>query len=803
MLIMNDCGQALWALGKRPWQSLAICLILATGIGMSSAYYSVAEALLLRPLPFDPEGRLLEIEQQLQPSGSRIMNSHQNLNDLREQSSTLDWVAVYQGASGSITANGQSDYAQGMKVDRHFFPLLGVAPVIGRGFTIADEQDGAPETIILSYAFWQGRFAGDQTIVGQDILLDKRPYTVIGVMPQSFYFPFVEQTEEDFWFPLRDQSRLRGDYDKYGIARIKPGASHQQAEAEVALIASHMRQAIPGNERHSFSLHPYREVIVEELRPMLLILAGIMVCVLLVVCINVASLLLVEAIRYRREIEIRFALGGTRWQIARLFLLRALALSLTGGMAGVGLSWALVVLTRRLLPAGFPGADQIALNMRVLWFTAAVSVGTGMLFGLWPAVAATQKLHQLSFNGSRQTVIANSMQRSRRYLVMLQLTFSAAFLVVTGLLGVSFYRLLNVNPGIQLDHRLLVMVKPTDPDLKTVEALQQFFSRIKEQFLFTPGVQAVAVSSYAPLGSHSMRDFRIQDAPPPKDPMEWMAQDDTVSANYFEELGIAVREGRSFNNEDRTDGRLVMIVNETFAQRFFGGQSPLGKQICVNSGGSCPWREIVGIVMDARDSRIDSPPEAAYFLPFSQARPEFLSAAAFTVRTNIAPISVLESIQKQVLELAPRAVGMGLYTMEEMRSKQLMGPRHRVWFLAAITTLALLLAAMGVYGVIAGAVEQRGREIGVRVALGASPQRIAALFYRQMLSMLFPGLLVGLTGAAVMVRYISSVLFGTTPIDPVAYCGATLVLSAVAAMATALPIRRALRVSAAEVLRAE
>jgi putative ABC transport system permease protein len=801
MLIVNDCVKGLRTLRKRPWQSLAIILIIAVGIGTSSAYYSAAEALLLRPLPFDPEGRVVNIEQRLQRSGSRLMNSYQNLMDLREQCRMLDGVAVYQAARGGMIGNGQPEFAQGISVDRYFFPLLGVTPALGRGFTVEDETNGAPNTMILSYPFWQQRFAGDQTILGQDILLDKRPYTVVGIMPQSFYFPFVEQTTEDFWLPLRVRSTMSGDHDKYGIARIKPGASFQQAESEVMLIGSHIRQSGPGRELRSFSLHSYREVIVERLRPMLVNLAGIVICILLVVCINAANLLLVEAMRYRPEVEIRFALGGARWQIVRLFLFRALVLALAGGLVGAGLAWILVVLTRNLLPAGFPGADQVALNMRLLWFAATVSLGTGILFGLWPALKATQKLHKLSLNGERRVVMADSIWESRRFLVVLQLTFSAAFLVVTGLLGASFYRLLNVKPGILLDHRVLVTVTPTDPDLKAAKDHQQFFSGIREQLLSTPGVQAVAVSSYAPLAAHGVRDFRIQGVAPPKDAMEWMAEDDAVSPNYFEEFGIALREGRPFSEEDHKNGKLVVIVNEAFAQHFLGSGSPLGRQICVSNGGLCPWREIVGVVMDARDSRIDSPATPAYFVPLAQAPPEFLGSAAFTVRTNIAPASVLASIQKLVSALAPEAIGTEPYTMEEMRSRQLVAPRHRVWFLATITALALLLAAMGVYGVIAGAVEQRRHEIGVRVALGAPRKMIAALFYRQMLFMLLPGLLLGLTGAGMLVRYIASILFETTPIEPVAYCGAALVLSVVAALATALPVRRALRVSAAEVLR--
>lgn len=798
--MVSEWGQVWRALRQRPWQSSAVFLIIAVGIGMSSAFYSVAEALLLRPLPFDRAGRLVDIEQRLQPSGSRVRNSQQNLDDLRQQSRTLDSAAVYRSAFSSITVNGRTEYAEGMDVDRYFFPLLGVEPALGRTFAAGDEQPGAPGTILISYSLWQQRFAGDPTILGKEILLDKRPYTVIGVMPQSFYFPLIELASEDFWLPLQDgPGGRRGNSDKYGIARIKPGASLQQAKAEMAVIASHITRADP--EAHSFNLRPFREVVMEDFLPLLGFLAGIMLCVLLVVCINVASLLLVEAMRQRREVEIRFALGGTRWQIARLFLLRALALAFAGGMAGAGLAWALVVLTRKALPAGFPEADQIALNIRWLWFTAAVSLGTGMLFGVWPALAATQQLHRLSLSGARQAVVAISLQRSRRYLVALQLAFSASFLLVTGLLGVSFYRLLRVDPGIRLDHRLGVWVMPTDPDLKTEDALRQFYLGIEEKLLSAPGVRAVAASSNMPLTPRFTRKFRIKDAPAPKDPRDWTANVETVGSSYFRVLGIAVRKGRSFEDEDRQGSKLVAIVNESFARRFLGGVPALGKQIGIDDSG--PWREIVGIVADARDGWISSPPEPTYFVPFPQSPQEMCGQAAFTIRTDIAPRSLLGTIQKQMSALAPRAVFTGPYTLEELRSRQLLGQLYRAWFLAAVTTLALLLAAMGVYGVIAGTVEQRRHEIGIRMALGASPQRVAALFYRQMSFMLLPGLLLGLTGAAMVVRFITSILFGTTPLDPVAYCGATLVLTAVAAIATALPIRRALRVSAAEVLRAE
>lgn len=803
MQISSDCVHTLRGLWKRPWQSLIIVVILAIGVGASSAFYSVSDALVLRPLPFDHADNLVDIEQQLEPSRAPLMNSHQNLNDLREQSRMLDGVAVYQGAYASIAANGEPEFAQGMAVDRYFFPLLSVAPVIGRGFTVEDEQDGSPCTIILSHVFWRRRFSSDPSITGKTIQLDKKLCTVIGIMPQSFFFPFSELgvAEEDFWLPLRDHSSLRENYDKYGIGRIKPGGSLREAQSEIKLIATHVSHTDRGHESHIFLLRPYREVLVADYVPMIRLLGGILACFLLIVCINVAGLMLVEAMRSRKEIEIRFALGGQRWQILRVFLFRALALASAGGMAGFALAWILVRLTRELLSDQFPHADQIVLNARVFWFTAGVALGTGVLSGVLPALASTRKLHQISLARFGIHLLPPSMHRSRSYLVVLQLAVSATLLVVTGLLGVSLYRLLNIDPGMQLDHRLVLILKPTDSDLKTADALQGFVSRIEERVLSTPGVDAVAVSSDAPLGAHGSRSFRIQDMPPPKDSRSWIAQARAVGPNYFRELGIAMRLGRSFDEKDHIHGKPVVIINELFAKRFLAGKSPLGRQICSPSGNDCLWREIVGVVADVRDSQIDSPPEPAYFVPFVQAPNEYLGNAVFTVRTSIAPLAVQQSIH--IPTLAPGEVSPVSFTLEELRSRQTIAPRARVWIVAAIAFLAVLLAAIGVYGIVAGIVEQRRHEIGIRMAMGASRQTITSLFMRKMLLMLVPGILIGTAAAAIVVRSVTSFLFETSAISPVAYCGAALILSIVAAMATSLPVRRALQGNPCEALRAE
>lgn len=804
--ILNDIRHELRLILRRPWQPLLIVLIMAIGVGVGSAIYSMGDDLLLQPLPFDPGDRLVAVQTIMLPSGSLYMDSEQGLHDLGQQSNTLAGAAAYQLAMGTMTANGVPEFAEGMKVDSHFFPLIGISPALGRSFTANDDEYGAPGTMILSYACWQRRFAGDPATLGKEVLLDRRLYTVIGVMPRSFYFPFLQlSTTEDFWIPLQMRPMARrGNYDKQGIARVKTGATLPQAQAEAALIA----HRIGKTEQRDFTFHlrSYRETIIEGYRPVLFLLAAVILCVQLLVCVNLASLLLVEALRHSKEVEIRFALGGTRWKIARLFLLRAGVLTLTGGTVGAGLAFGLVLLTRRLLlPLGLPGASQIGLNTTLLWVVLLVSLGTGIFFGVWPALAVTRKLHMYSLAQASQTTqpsAAQSLRKSRKSFVILQLVFSSAFLVVAGLFGMSMYRLMTVDLGFQLDHRLFVEINPSaSARTKNADALKQFYSHIRQQLLALPGADAVTVSSAAPLNGYVARDFRIQDATTPKNPMEWTAGTETVDANYFGVLGMAVRNGRSFTDEDRQGASPVAIVNEAFAKRFFGNVSPLRKRICINSAG-CPWREIVGVVSDAR-GQIDKPPEPTCYVPFWQAQPGFLSGATFIVHTRIPPSPLVRSIGEKMRTWFPGEGTFGPITLEEWRSMHLMGSRYSFWLVAAVAILALSLAALGVYGVIAGDVEQRRREIGIRMTLGATPNHIAALFQRQMLFMLVPGLLIGLALAAALMRYAGSMLYGVATTNLLAYSSAALVLSSVAAISTALPVRRALRESPADVLRAE
>lgn len=805
VIISNDMKQAIRPLLKRPWHSFTIVLILAIGIGMGSAFYSVGEGLLLRPLPFDPKGRLMDVEQVLQPSGNRLKTSQGNMDELGDESKTLDGVAVYQMAFGALTANGETAYAEGMKVDSRFFPLLGVSPAIGRVFATEDEQYGAPGTIILSYAYWQRRFASNRSVLGKSVSLNKRPYVIIGVMPELFYFPFMDITEEDFWTPLQNTPAARaGNYDKYGIARIKVETTLQQAQAEMIQISAEVRKAYPQRD-FVFRLRNYQEVITEGMRPLVLILSGIMICVQLVVCINVASLLLVEAVRNRKEVEIRFALGGTRWKIARLFMLRAATLAFAGGVAGSGLAYGLVFMIREILPAGFPGTSQITLNISLLWLTMIVSIATGIVFGFWPALAATTKLHKVSLHQAgqnpRHSIGGRSMYRSRRTLVALQLMFSSAFLVMTTLLGISFYQLLNADLGMRLDHRLLVSVAAADSTLRD-DGRKQFYFGIQQQLQTIPGVEDVGMSSDAPLTAHGTREFRMNDVPALKDSRDWTAIVETVGTGYFRVLGIPMRQGRSFIQGDTEEAEPVAIVNEAFAKRFFGVASPIGKQICIPTG-DCPWREIVGIASDARESRIDSPAEPTLYVPFWQAQPGFVSETNFILRTRVAPAALAKAIHTKMSALGGTATTAGPITLEEMRSRQLMGSRYCVWFLASIAFLALALSALGVYGIIAGDVGQRRREIGIRAALGASPKNIAAMFRRQMLSMLIPALAGGLGLSFLLVRYTTSILYGVAPVNTLAYSVAALVVAIVATISTALPVRQALTVSPSEVLREE
>ncbi|MGD0668227.1 MAG: ABC transporter permease [Bryobacteraceae bacterium] len=809
MFVSNDLAQALRTLWRRPVQSAIVVSIIAAGVGASSAFYSVSDSLLLRPLPFDNAERLLSIEKQEVLSHARLLMSRQELNALREASKTLEDVAVFQLALGSITAGGTQNAAEGISVDYRFLPLLNVSPALGRGFLAEDEQPGAPCAMILGDAFWRHHFAADPSILGKTVpvntlQLRNKLCVVIGVMPRSFYFPFAELTspQEDFLLPLSASPAALRYGDKYGIARLLPDVSLRQAQAEALAVASRLDGGAARPDSETFVLRRYREAVVEEYVPMLALLGAVLVCVLAVVSVNIAGLLLVETARNTKDLAIRVALGGSKWQTVRAVAYRVVALALCGGLASLGLAWALVRVVCGLLPDGFPSADQISVSPHVVCFAFGVALATGVLAGFWPVVAAARNLHRLSPGGQSRAERLRALPRFQVSLVVMQLALSGAFLIVTALLTMSLYRLTNVDSGIKLDHRLAVVLRPADTSLRPAD-LDAFFSEIDRKFLAAPGVEEVAMSSDLPMGTHATRSFSIRDAARPGKPDQLVAQADAVDLNYFRTLGIAMHRGRPFDRGDRAGGKPVAIVNELFAKRFLGAQSPLGAQICTPDQDGCLWREIVGVVADARDGRLDTPPEPAFFVPVAQAPGGFLTSVVFTVHAAMDPGLLRATVEKHMSDWAPGAVLMTSFTLDEMRSLQAVAPRARVLVLAAIAFLSLLLAAIGVYGTIAEIVEQRRREIGIRIALGASEGMLAWLFIRRMLLALIPGIAIGAAVAATLIRGVASVLFETSPLDPVAYAVALLVLSSTAVLATLLPVRSALRVSAGALLRAE
>lgn len=796
----TDFLQALRSLWKRPLQSMIVAALVSVGVGGSSALYSVQEPLLWRPASYDPTDRLVDIGQRLEPSGAQLMHWHQNLNALRERTTVLDGVSVYKGSYATLATPSGPKYGQGMAVDQYLFPLLGVSPLFGRSFATSDEQIGAPCTIIFSHQLWRRNFAGDPSSVGSKILLDDKVCTVIGVMPQSFSFPLRELAgaDADFWVSLQDNP-LRKDFDKYGIGRIKPGRTLKEAQAEAAILSAHLTPGNTGHEKQLIILQHYRDVIITQYVPMLHLFAGVVACLLLVVCVNTAGLLLVECMRNRKDFEIRFALGGTQWQITRVFLLRVLALALAGALGGTGLAVLFLRLAPKFLADQLPHPDEIVLNIRILCVAGTAALGAGILSGVWPAMALTRKLTDLSPVASAHGASFPAMARSRRYLVMLQLAVSTALVTVTGFLGISLYRLVNADSGMQLYNRLALVVKVTDYDALRADALRALFSGIQQQLLSTSGVENVAVSSDVPLGPHANRDFRLRDLFPSTASDEWIAQAREVSPNYFRTLGIPMRLGRSFGDEDRAGAKPVAIVNELFAKRFLEGKNPLGTQMCVPSGAECLWREIVGVVANVRDTRVDEPPKPAYFLPFSQAPKEFLSDAVFTLLTVERPMALQKSIR--VPGLASHILSTAPFPLEQIRALQTAGPRTRLPILAVAAILALLLAAMGVYGIVATTVESSRREIGIRMAVGASPQAISSLFVRKMFATLAQGLFIGTYGAALIMRFFNSSVSGISEIGLATYCGAALVVSVAAALATFAAVHRAVGANAAENLR--
>jgi putative ABC transport system permease protein len=808
----QDVRYGLRMLLKSPSVSIVATIALALGIGANTAIFSVVNAVLLRPLPFANSDQLMMVWETDATRGQvRGAASYLNFSDWRDQNHVFERLASYHNNDFIMTGRGESTRLQGAVVNADLFPLLGVAPSIGRGFMPDEDKPGeGGRVVVLSQALFQKRFNSDPNVINQPMVLDGRNYTIVGVMPDAFQFP-IQNDPVELWTTVAIDregedpvTEERGAHYINVIGRLKPGVRREQAQAEMTAISARLEQQYPEKNLHkTIALEPALEALVGNIRPALLILLGAVGCVLLIACANVANLLLARAMMRYKEMAIRSALGASRGRIVRQLLTESLLLSLTGGTLGLFLAvwWAdlLVALGKQNIPR----ALQVGLDWRVLVFTLAVSVLTGIVFGLVPALHSSKtELTESLKEGGRGSGDGARRNRIRGLLVVSELAIAFVLLVGSGLLIQSFWRLYQVSPGFEPQNLLTMVV--SIPEVKyPTERQEHFFRELLTRVRALPGVRSASAVTPLPLSGEMYRiSFETEGRPVAKGDLpssDFFVIDD----NYFKTLGVSILKGRDFNERDTEKATPVIIVNETFARKFFPNEDPVGKRIkpgiSVNDDKPA-MREIVGVVSTVRNRNLSSDLRAGYFVPSTQIP---FNQMTLVVRTTTDPHTLVTAVQNEVRAMDQELPVFNVKTMEEYISATVAAPRFNTTLLVIFASVALVLTIVGLYGVMSYSVAQRTNEIGIRMALGAQTRDVLRLIVSQGFKLVLLGLALGMVGAFALMRVLASLLFGVSARDPYTFGAVAIVLASVALLACYIPARRASRVDPLQALRYE
>jgi putative ABC transport system permease protein len=808
----QDIRYGIRMLVKAPSISIVATIALALGIGANTAIFSVVNAVLLRPLPFtNSEGLMNVWETDAVRGYKRGAASYLNFVDWREQNHVFERMSSYHPSDFILTGRGDSTRIQGAVVNADLFPLLGVAPVIGRGFLPDEDKPGeSGRVVVLSQQLFQQRFNANPNVVGQSMVLDGKNFTIVGVMPQAFQFP-VQNEPVELWTtvaveregeePITEQ---RGAHYMNVIARLKPGVSIEQAKAEMASISARLEQQYPGENLHkSSNVEPTLEALVGDIRPALLILLGAVGCVLLIACANVANLLLARAMTRHKEMAIRSALGASRMRVVRQLLTESVLLSLAGGALGLVLAVWWSDLLVALGKENIPRALQVGLDWRVLGFTLAVSVLTGVIFGLVPAIHSSKtELTESLKEGGRGSGEGARRNRVRGILVVSELAIAVVLLVGAGLLIQSLWRLRNVSPGFESQNLLTFVVGIPEVKYPT-EKQDQFYRDLVARLQSLPGVRAAGSVIPLPLSGEMFRiSFETEGRPVAKGDQP-SSDFFVVSNDYFKTLGVPILKGRGFTERDNEKAPGVIIVNQAFANKFFPNEDPIGKRIKpgIATGENKPdWREIVGVVADVRNRNLSSELRVGYFVP--QAQVPF-NQMTMVVRTTNDPHTLITAVQNEVHSMDQELPVFNIKTMDEYISATVAAPRFNTTLLGIFASVALVLTIVGLYGVMSYSVAQRTNEIGIRMALGAQTRDVLRLIVSQGFKLVLLGLAIGLAGAFALMKLISSLLFGVTWKDPMTFVIVAVLLAFVALLACYIPARRATRLDPLNALRYE
>ena len=819
--MLQDLRYALRILLKQPAFTAIATLTLALGIGANTSIFSVVNALLLKPLPFPQPQQLVAIgmTDTRQKDRSELNSlSYPDFFDFREQNRTFSNIALHHTRSFALTNESGATSSAGTKVSCEFFDVLGVQPSIGRGFTREDEKAGGGLggfKVVISYNFWRDQLGGERNILGRTIDLDRRHYTIIGVMPAGFQFP-IQSDPIDFYVTFADEAsnpdgskpvtENRGSHSLEAIGRMKAGATVEQTQADLSAIAANLEKKYPdSNSFFGVIVKPLREELIGDVRTALYVLFGAVLCVLLIANANVANLLLARASVRGKEMALRAAVGASRARIVRQLITESLLLAGLGGILGLLFAqWGTEALIRTV-PQNIPRISEIKLDGAVLLFTLFVSLATGIIFGLVPAWQASRvDLNTALKSGSRTGGGGENRGRLRNGLVMAEVALAIVLLVSAGLLIQSFARLGRVQPGIRTERLLTARIAVPDATYPKNEQVIAFFNQFLERVRAIPGVESASAIVPLPLtGSNMVTSFDNADRPLPEGQRPG-APVRLIGTDYFKTMAIPLRQGRVFDERDQFTSAPVVIVNERFAQKFFPGENPIGKRIQPGFSadeGPEKMREIVGVVGNVKHLSLRNDDSPEMYLPRTQIPFNIMS---LVVRTSVENPSALTSAIRK--ELAATDVSIPLTSVrvfDEYISRSLARPRFNALLLSIFAGTALVLTAIGIYGVIAYSVAQRTNEIGIRMALGAAQSNIFRLVVGQAMTLVAISVVIGLAGALATTRLLNSLLFGVGAWDPITFTTIVILISLVSFFAAWSPARRAARVDPVIALRTE